>query len=645
MIEDVITQKRLREVLPVFAALASTLLTLSIAATLYLGRDILVPIALAILLSFVLAPGVQFLQRIRVPRALAVLGVVLAAFVALLVLGGVISAQVTRLAADVPRYRATMESKIQSVRSLTANTGSLGRAIRILQDLGQELQRPGQTQRSVAGRSEQVTAPTANAPLVVEMQDRDAGPLTAFFALASPLLGPLATTGLVLLFSVFMLIQREDLRNRFIRLVGASDLQKTTAAIDDAARRLSRFLLFQLAINAVFGLVIGVGLWLIGIPGPVLWGILGAVLRFVPYIGIVVAAAAPLALAVAVDPHWTMLLWCAMLFLAVEPVLGNVVEPMLYGHSTGLSPIAVILAATFWAFLWGPVGLVLSTPLTVCLVVLGRHIERLKFLDVVLGDRPALSPPQILYQRMLAGDPGEAIDQAQEFLKRRALSTFYDDVALESVRLAQEDIAHGLLTPDRQQVLRNSISTLVGALSSAQRRAPDRHRAVGSEAAAAADLVGPDRAVASIVRRPEQLHPDWHGAIPILCISGQSILDDNVAWMLSQLLTRHGLQSRVVGPKFVTSEEVLPPELADVAMVCFSYLDALSTVHMRYATRRLRRKTRGARIMVGLWRQRDPAMLEKLKRTIAADVLVTSLHDALAAALELSERPRSPSPS
>lgn len=643
MIEDVVIQKRLRDVLPIFAALASTLLTLSIAATLYLGRDILVPIALAVLLSFVLAPGVQFLQRIRVPRALAVIGVVLSAFIALLILGSVISAQVTRLAADVPRYRATMESKIQSVRGLTENTGALGRAIQIVQDLGQELQRSGHAQPSVAGPSERMASPPANAPLVVEMQDRDAGPLSAFFSLVSPLLGPLATTGLVLLFSVFMLIQREDLRNRFIRLVGASDLQKTTAAIDDAGRRLSRFLLFQLAINAVFGLVIGLGLWLIGIPGPVLWGIIGAVLRFVPYIGVVVAAAAPLALAVAIDPHWTMLLWCSVLFLAVEPVLGNVVEPMLYGHSTGLSPIAVILAATFWAFLWGPVGLVLSTPLTVCLVVLGRHIERLKFLDVVLGDRPALSPQQIFYQRMLAGDPSEAIDQAREFLKRRALSTFYDDVALESVRLAQEDIAHGLLTADRQETLRSSIGTLIEALSFV-RRAPDRRRAVGSEAAAAVDLVGPDRAVASIVRRPDQLHPDWRGAVPILCIAGQSILDDNVALMLSNLFTRHGLRSRVVAPKLVTSDEPLPPEFADVAMVCFSYLDALSTLHMRYATRRLRRKTRGARIMVGLWRQRDPAMLEKLRRTIAADVLVTSLHDALAAALDLSELPRSPSP-
>ena len=262
------------------------------------------------------------------------------------------------------------------------------------------------------------------------MRQPDPGALESLKALISPLLHPLATTGIIVIFVIFILLQREDLRNRLIRLAGSHDLQRTTAALDDAANRLSRLFLIQLLLNGTFGVIIGTGLWLIGVPSAILWGILAAVLRFVPYIGAAIAAAFPLALAVAVDPTWSMLLWTLALFLIVEPIVGHVIEPMVYGHSTGLSPVAVVASATFWTALWGPIGLVLATPLTVCLVVLGRHVERLEFLDVMFGDRPALSPPEIFYQRMLAGDPTEASDKAEEFLKERSLAPYYDEVAL-----------------------------------------------------------------------------------------------------------------------------------------------------------------------------------------------------------------------
>ena len=400
-----------------------------IIGALYFGREVFVPIALAILLSFVLAPLVRLLQRWYVPRGLSVVVVVLLAFTSIFALGGVIATQVAELAGALPRYQITMREKIRSVRGTAAPSGALERAADVLSDLGKELNKP---KEPAAGQTAPLqTAPPGQEakPIPVEVRQPPPTALESIAALISPLLHPLTTTGIIAIFVIFILLQREDLRNRFIKLAGSHDLQKTTAALDDAATRLSKLFLIQLALNTAFGIVIGAGLWVIGIPSPVLWGILAAVLRFVPYIGAVISAVFPLTLAAAVDPGWSMLLWTAALFLVVEPVVGHVIEPLLYGHSTGLSPVAVVASATFWTALWGPVGLVLSTPLTICLVVLGRHVERFEFLDVMFGDRPALSPPELFYQRMLAEDPAEAVDKAEEFLKERPLSIYYDDVA------------------------------------------------------------------------------------------------------------------------------------------------------------------------------------------------------------------------
>ena len=239
--------------------------------------------------------------------------------------------------------------------------------------------------------------------------------------IVGPLIEPLATTGIVIVFVVFMLLQREDLRDRFIRLVGTSDLHRTTQALGDAAERVGRYLLMQLVVNVAYGIPIGIGLWLIGVPNPLLWGMLSIVLRFVPFIGPIIAAAFPLALSIAVDPGWTMLLWTAALFIVLELISGNIVEPWLYGASTGLSSIAILAAAIFWTWLWGPVGLLLSTPLTVCLVVLGRHVQQFGFLNVLLGSEPVLEPAESLYQRLLAGDPDEATERAEEYLKTHSI--------------------------------------------------------------------------------------------------------------------------------------------------------------------------------------------------------------------------------
>ena len=430
------------ELTALLSAGAIAILAFIIITTLYFGREIFVPISLAILLSFVLAPLVASLERFRVPRGIAVVGVVIFAFAVIFATGSMLAAQLTQLAEDLPRYQSTVTEKIQSFRETTAGRGTLERASGMLKDLSKELDKPKEA------ASSPIITPKTPAPLTpvpVEVRQPDPGALQSLQSLISPLLHPLATTGIIIIFVIFILLQREDLRNRLIRLAGSHDLQRTTAALDDAAARLSRLFLFQLMLNGAFGVAIGSGLWLIGIPSAILWGILAAVLRFVPYIGAVIAAAFPLALALAVDPGWSMLLWTLALFLIVEPVVGHVIEPMVYGHSTGLSPVAVVASATFWTALWGPIGLVLATPLTVCLVVLGRHVERLEFLDVMFGDRPALSPPEIFYQRMLAGDPTEASEKAEEFLKQRSLACYYDEVALRGLQLAQADTGRGVL--------------------------------------------------------------------------------------------------------------------------------------------------------------------------------------------------------
>ncbi|HEX2475614.1 MAG TPA: AI-2E family transporter, partial [Lacipirellulaceae bacterium] len=318
----------------------------------------------------------------------------------------------------------------------------------------------------------------------------------------------------------FILLQREDLRNRFIKLAGSHDLQKTTAALDDAATRLSRLFLMQLALNAAFGVVIGTGLWVIGIPSPVLWGILAAVLRFVPYIGAIISAVFPLTLAAAVDPGWSMLLWTAALFLVVEPLMGHVIEPLLYGHSTGLSPVAVVASAAFWTALWGPVGLVLATPLTICLVVLGRHVERLEFLDAMFGDRPPLSPPEIFYQRVLAGDPAEAVDKAEEFLKEHTLSTYYDEVALPGLKLAQNDVARGALDGLQTERIKAAVIEVVEDLADQDDGRPERATTHDPEAAAAVER--PDDAIPALpVVKKEDLAPEWQADTPVLCAAGR----------------------------------------------------------------------------------------------------------------------------
>ena len=366
-----------------------------IVAALYFGRDVLIPITLAILLSFVLAPLADLLRRV-IGRIPAIILSVLIAVTIFLALAGVMGIQVAELANDIPHYQTTIQQKVDTLRRFTIEplSGLIG-------TVGREVQKASKDAAEQATPAEPGDRNTA--PLPVEVRQPNPSPLEVAEHIISPVLNPLATTAIILIVAVFILLQQEDLRDRLIRLFGSKDLHRTTVAMDDAARRLSRYFLTQLGINAAFGLIIGVGLFIIGIPSPVLWGVLAALLRFVPYVGSLMAGVIPVLLGAAVNPGWSMAIAAAALFLVTEPIMGQIVEPMLYSRSTGLSPVSVVVSAIFWAWLWGPIGLILATPLTLCLVVLGRHIERLEFLDVVLGDRPALTPVENFYQRVLVG--------------------------------------------------------------------------------------------------------------------------------------------------------------------------------------------------------------------------------------------------
>src|SRR3954467_719312 len=563
-----------------------------IIAALYFGREIFVPFALAVLLSFVLAPFVMRLRTWRIPRTISVLVVVFIGFSIIFSLGGLMVSQATRLAARLPGYQQTLSDKIESLRGLMGGSGTLEQASTVLKELKTELQH-----RDAAGRpadSELTRQPSDKlTPIPVEVRQPDPGALSTFGAIIQPLISPLTTTGIVVIFVVFVLLQREDLRNRLVRLAGSADIQRTTAALDDAGKRLSKLFLTQIAFNAVFGLAIGIGLEFIGVPSAPLWGLVAMIMRFVPYIGALISAVFPLILAAAVGTGWQMLILTAALFVVLELLAGQVLEPLIFGHSSGLSPIAIILSASFWTWLWGPVGLVLATPLTICLVVLGRHVDRLKFLDVMLGDRPPLTPPQLAYQRMLAGDPIEAVEQAHEYLTDSSPENYYDAILLKGLRLAEADRQLGHLDEDRLNRVVSTVEELVAELEAdvapTEPKSPDLSSSPGA-------AIAIEQANARHVLIQEQpISP-----LSVVCIPGAGRLDEAPALVLAQLLRYRGIKAIAEKTDALSISKLLSLELANTALVCVCYLSQPSTAKIQYAVRGLSRRIDGARILFAL---------------------------------------------
>ena len=567
-------------------------------AGLYFGAEIFVPIALAILLSFVLAPAVRVLHKLGLGRTLPVVVAVLLTMLVMAGLGGLIAAQVRDLSNDLPRYESIMMQKLEALRGLS-DRGDLQTIEQAVSRFGSALRRQQTGESSgaqiVSGASSAVPLPP---PMPVQIVTPALGPIDALLIVAGPLLHPLATGFVVLIFVVFILLQREDLRNRAIRLFGASDLQRTTAAINDGAKRLSRYLLTQCAVNLGTGVTVGLALWMIGVPSPILLGILFACLRFVPYIGPVIGALLPLVLAAAVDPGWSMMLWTAAALLLIEIVVGQLVEPFAYGHNTGLSPIAIIVAATFWTVLWGPVGLLLSTPLTVCLVVLGRHVESLEFLDVLLGDQPPLSPSETLYQRMLANDPVEAADQAQRCLTQMSTAHYLDDVALPALILAQEDAGLDRLDLDRQARIRD---TALEVLDDIDPDGDPDHPADDHGFWRFGRATTQAAATETVDLMPGEAPAHLTAPGSVLCVGSRGPLDDAAAAMLAKVLLGHGIGARSESFAKLTKAEIETIDLAPVRLICLSALDGGSAAFLRFVLRRLRRRAPGVPILVGAW--------------------------------------------
>ncbi|HYZ24070.1 MAG TPA: AI-2E family transporter [Rhodopila sp.] len=622
-----LTERQPAAVRPAETPGLSGLLTLAVGvvvvAGLYLGQTVLIPITLAVLLSFVLAPLVNLLRRIWFGRVLSVLVAVILALGVILAVGGLIGTQIADLAQDVPRYASTIHAKVATVQGFAAR--QMAAIMRGLPETPPQKPPPSQP-----------GTPEAPKPNLVQIYQPPPTATQLAERVLTPIVSPLATTGIVLIVTIFILLQREDLRDRLIRLFGSSDLHRTTAAMNDAARRLSRYFLTQLGINTAFGVITGAGLFLIGVPSPLLWGIVGLLLRFVPYIGAPLAAALPVALAAAVAPGWSMMLGVIALYAVTELIMGQVVEPLLYGHSTGLSPFSVVVAATFWTWLWGPIGLILSTPLTLCLVVLGRHVERLEFLDVILGDRPALTPVESFYQRMLAGDPDEARDQAELLLRDRALSSYYDEVALKGLQLAAVDATRGVLTEAQSERIRRAFTALLEDLDEYEDTEPKNGR---NEDAATT----PTRSEQDVPRHPppggtvpETLPPAWQGEAPVLCIAGRGPLDDAAAAMLAQLLRKNGLKTRVAPHSAAERGTIAALDVTGVQMICLCYLELSGTPsHLRYLLRRLRQHAPHTRLLVGLWPIEQEILIDdRLRSAVGADFYTSSLRETVEACLE-----------
>ena len=358
-----------------------------------------------------------------------------------------------------------------------------------------------------------------------------------------------------------------------------------------------------------------------------------------PYIGTFISAIFPLALAVAIDPGWTTLLWTASVFFILEPIAGHLFEPLLYGKSTGLSPLAVVLSATFWTTLWGPIGLVLSTPLTVCLVVLGRHVDSLKFIDVMFGNRPALSPPEVFYQRMLADDPAEVIDKAEEYLDEKSLTSYYDDVALKGLKLAQTDLDRGLLDATNLAKIRNAVTELVDEFEDHEDRQPEpKTPAKEAKEAKTPEPDAADDTQNASIRLPElpvltrdQLKPDFRSEHPVLCIGGRTALDGAVAMIFAQLLSKHGIVARAEDADVLSTASTARLDTNGVALACVSFLDSQSPAHIRYMIRRLRRRLPEVPIVLGCWLSN--ADTAEMADTVKADAVVTTLREGLALCL------------
>jgi predicted PurR-regulated permease PerM len=594
-------------------------LTAFIVAALYFARELLIPLALSALLTFLLSPLVRRIER-WVGRIAAVLVVVLLIFTGLGAAGWMLSRQLVDLATKLPEYKGNIITKIHAFKM--PQGGAFSKLSETVEELKNEL--PGgdapsaPTTTQEADKPDTAAALPSNAPPPAppeEMIERSkSNPLELVQLIIAPLVGPLGMAALVLLLVIFMLLEREDLRSRLIRLIGEGRISATTRAMDDAGQRVARYLLMQLVVNVTYGIPVAIGLYFIGVPNAMLWGAFATVLRFIPYVGPWIAAAFPIILSLAVSDSWWSPLLTISLFVVLELLSNNVMEPWLYGKYTGVAPLALIVAAVFWTWLWGPVGLVLATPLTVCLVVIGRHVPRLSFLSIVLSDEEALTPAEDCYHRMLTPGDRDELELVESYLKANSLTALYDTVFIPVLTAAENDAREERLEPAQLSHVQQSMRDIIEDLGT-RPTLPARVVALAKTKAAGE---APDAAL--------MLAPDCR----VYCLPARADRDELAGTMLVQLARKEGFGAQNAPSQLVAGELLELTEKADVDVVCISVLAPSTVIQARYLCLKLRAVLPKLKIVIGLWGETE-GMTESTKRLrdSGADEVVTTLAEAL----------------
>jgi predicted PurR-regulated permease PerM len=511
-----------------------------------------------------------------------------------------ITNQAVGLLTELPGYEDNLRQKINVLKQ-PQTSGALSRTFDSLGKMW------GDLEASATARDEAANAAGAT-PVPVEVKSTS----PTSFELGRDILGslfkPLGTAGIVIVFVIVILFQREDLRNRFIRVISGGQLNIATEAVDDAAKRVSRYLVAQLLVNTCFGVAIGIGLWAIGIPYAALWGLLATILRFIPFLGPLIAAGFPLVLSIAVDPGWTMLFWTAGLFIAAELVTNNIVEVLVYGTSTGISTLALLIAAVFWSWLWGAPGLFLSTPLTVCLLVLGQYVPGLKFLSVLLGSEPPLQPSAQFYQTMLSMNQEDLFDLATDHVQQHSLTAFYEDVFVPALLMSEVDRHNGVLAEVRQKFIFESGRELIEELS---------ERTQARQTAQTESAIGPVAPASP------------SSTMTVIGIPARDEADELVALMLAHLLRENGTASHVISA--TSAPESLREQFRrDNALVFVSALPPSTLSGAGRVCRRIKHDNPAVKVLVGVWS--SDAKMEALKRRLepaGVDSIVTRLSEAI----------------
>ena len=608
-----------------FLASEPLLLVGLVILTLYFARELLAPIAFAIVLNFLLAPAVGLLERARLSRALSVVVVILIFFSGVGVTGWVVAKQLVHVAELLPDYRENIQAKLDSLH--TPIGGAAGKAISSLEEMTEQLSSHGNTTIVPSPEPEAATpmarsrryrpsAPEAALPNQSATPERPTPvqiveppvPVGRYLQeIFSPILRPLEACGMVMIFTVYIMMYREDLRHRLLLLAGMGRLSLMTHALRDAAERISTYLVWQFIVNVLFGLLFGIGLSVIGVPNATLWGALAAILRYIPYVGTGVAGLLPVIFSIAIFPHWRQAFEVIGLYAALEIATSNFFEPWLYGSRTGISSLALLASAIFWTLLWGWPGLVLATPLTACLIVMGRHVPQLRFLHVLLGEDAELAPEAKFYERMLAMDQNEAHSIADRFLSKRPLIDFYEMVLLPALGMVEQDRHRGAFDDARGNYLLLSATELVAELAE-YKEGP----------------CGASKNETATVTETQ------HRGAPVICIPAGDQADELTAMVLAQLLEQ-GCQNTLLLPTSSVTPEILERLGQDEGTIlCIAALPPFVFTQTRALCQRIREQLPQNRILVALWQSpQDPAVMRERFGSARPDRVVTTLAAAL----------------